>query len=99
MGGGAEFPCGAFPDQVHATAAPGAGRGRGVQREMTGLVAAEAPPVFPLAFGLLYVGRCCAWPWAANDGERKPGGPVFPVFFNTYMSRVVPSEVQRKHTV
>ena len=60
------FPTGnpRYLDPVHATASPGAGRGRGVQREMTGLVAAEEPPV---PFGLRATRGCCAWAATETD--------------------------------
>ena len=77
---GAGFPCGAFPDPVYATAAPGAGRGRGVQRDMTEWWLLWRP-LFPLAVRPRGVaahgmgGHCAACRW------EKPGGKPIPSVF------------------
>ena len=67
--------CGAHPDPVHATVAPGAGRGRGVQRNTTGGELLWSL-LFPLALGLRGV---------ASHGQpmtvKKTGGPCIPSVF------------------
>ena len=77
-GVGAGVPCGAHPDPVHATVAPGAGRGGGVQRDTTDGWLLWSP-LFPLAVRPRGV---------AAHGRPLPVGKtrelyLFPVFFNT----------------
>ena len=94
---GVGVSCGAFPDLVHATATPGAGRGRGVQREMKGRCASVARRVRsglgravcvepPKPFGLLAARGCCAWAATrdSTDGYREnqgAGGTCIPGVF------------------
>ena len=77
-GVGAGVPCGAHPDPVYATVAPGAGRGGGVQRDMMDGWLLRSP-LFPLAVRSRGV---------AAHGRPLPVGKtrelyLFPVFFNT----------------